>query len=148
MSDKDLLIRLVEDNPDNSIVASMLVDELMEVEDRTRSEAERHVESVAQFAREAVLIRTAAELMCSAKWCAEVVTRAARAALEFQVPHEFRLLIVGGDKPPAVPIEFAGRRHHRCPVYVPVGAGWVMVQIAHERERRRAVRQLRRKAGR
>ena len=63
MNNIDLLTAQVELYPTNPIVASMLVDALMEERDMHRSESEAHVMRVQEVATDAAFMRFAAELL-------------------------------------------------------------------------------------
>lgn len=68
MNDIDLLAGQVEQYPTNPIVASMLVDELIDNRDMNRSEAEGHVKRVQEVAIDAAFLRRATEIVSGCPW--------------------------------------------------------------------------------
>ncbi len=77
MNDLDMLIDLVEHNPDAMLYQEMLTDELMERRDMIRSEADRHAHGIAKKARDARDLTDAAAIMTKPT----AVTRATMASL-------------------------------------------------------------------
>lgn len=65
MTDVQLLVTLIEQDPESEISAAMLTDELMEARGMIRSEADRHVERVRKTARQVLQMKFAAGLIAA-----------------------------------------------------------------------------------
>lgn len=82
MTTLDDLVRAVERDRTNPILAAMLTAELMELKDMTRSEADKAVQTVALGGSDATLIRQAAELLAggtaSRRWIVSTIYRRCR----------------------------------------------------------------------
>jgi hypothetical protein len=144
VNDIDLLTGRLEADPSNSILASMLTDELMESRGMIRSEADRHVASVVAVAGQARQLAEATHLMrsgsASGRW---LHTRCRRwAHIAQRIP--YTLLLVAGDAPPVIAsAPLLGELVPWTGVLITVGAAWAIhewqVQAAQKRTRRRYV---------
>jgi len=150
MSDVDLLTAQVELHPTNDIVASMLVNELMESRDMNRSEAGAHVVRVQEVAIDAAFMRRAAELLSGCPWQrAWARDTVLEQIVNLPVPCPVVMLIRGLQSPRLHmrPYEQVGTAWVQA--IVTVGAQWLVMEyreyIAWRTAHNREVRELRRK---
>ncbi len=137
MNDVTLLTNALEDNPDNAIVASMLLDELQAARGMTYSEAFRHIGHVMQTASDAREIRQAVQLLAVGSGSECWLRHYIRHDLDAQRWEGLNILVVsGGDSPLTLPLN----PHHNTMgtpiVTATVGAAWVLARWKEEKERR------------
>lgn len=101
MTTIDDLIRAVEDNPENPIIAWMLTDELIGARDMTRTEADKRVAEVQLVAVQAREVRSAAEVMQKGTRSGQWLMNYARGYLGLRRRAPFTLFLVPGAEAPA-----------------------------------------------
>ncbi len=127
MNNFDPLTRALERNPGNDIVASMLVDALMEEKDMTRTEADRVVTDVRRAGLDAAQMADAAELMkAGAPNRAQLLDAILDSLVQPVTRYQSILLIPGEDAPQEHRGRYTSQRFAGIPSVITVGAGWVM----------------------
>lgn len=127
MTDVQLLINLIERDPDSDITAAMLTDELMECRGMLRSEADRHVERVRADARTALQIQFTAGLIAAKGPAYYAMRNEVARVLGFNGNETYSFVVVGGEDEPRVSV--AGTMQARAlgvdGLFVALPAGWV-----------------------
>jgi hypothetical protein len=131
MNDIALLTARLEADPNNPIVASMLVDELVGERGMTYSEAFRHTANVMVSAESAAKLRRATALMCDTSHHRWLLRREIRRAAGLGARTPSTILVISGDSAPVTRSLQPGDFFRCIPLpVVTVGAGWVLT--AHE----------------
>ena len=150
MNNIELLTAELERYPDNPIVASMLIDELMEVRDQNRSEAEACVRRVQEVAIDAVFMRRATEIVSGCAWQRAWVRDLIAEMLQTYVASTCTLLVIPGLYMPAQIYHPSGQPvGYWTANTVTVGAQWLVreyrVYLAFRREHAAEVRAKKKK---
>lgn len=144
MTTLDDLVRALEQQPGNPIVAAMLTEELMDARDMTRSEADRVVLGTQLAATSAMQIREATALLSDLSTSRRVLLSAVYRACRVPRMHRPHVLVVDGwflqINEATLPMNYDRYWGH---VVILAGAGWL---LRCHREYREHVRQLRRAA--
>jgi hypothetical protein len=147
VNDLTMLTTLVEQEPDNTIVAAMLTDELMDARDMLRSEAEKHVLHVQQTAAACRDLAAAAMLMVDGTGSHTYLLR--RVLLVIDAPTWYLgtvLTVPGPERPRVFHLDNVDGPATWGHCMVTVGARWLLDQWdadAPRRERQRRVRRTR-----
>jgi len=131
----DMLTSALGREPNNDILAAMLVDELMSERDMLRSEAEGHVRAVQQAKWQQWDLETATRLYsCDANFQCRAA-RYVRHTYKQLRGQSFTLIIVVGHQPPTMqPGSEGGNDSHLWGVAVTVGAS-TLLEHAHYHSR-------------
>lgn len=127
MTDLQLLINRINQEPDSDIGAAMLIDELMDAKGMLYTEAARHVETVRAIARTNLQIEFTAGLIRAKGPAYDKLINELHALFQLDGDAVYGLFVVAGDDPPhfSVPNGASLRwpKGHEMQIALP--AGWV-----------------------